>query len=104
MADFNRRLNGIEARLPSAGQVGDRQRGEQMASEIRQCLSGFGIDSDKLFASMIEEYGEFPSTRDYFICLGQVLAERPNVKAAISAILCKYIVRAEDVDLQEPVS
>src|ERR1700730_8650251 len=92
---IHHRLSRLEARVPPEMPQGDPKRGKQIMSEIRACLGGFGINFDRLIEDMNAKFGQ-PSTRmGFFVNFGIALAEQPEAKEAVSALLHKHILRSE---------
>ena len=86
---LRRRLARLEALVPPApvGSHGKRVAGVE--DEVRKCLGALGLDLDQLYARLVAQFG-WPSTRrDFFFCLGQVLADRPQAKEAVSQLLLR---------------
>jgi hypothetical protein len=89
---IRQRLTRLEARIPPVLPVKDPERGKQVLSDVRECLGDFGINLDRLFKDMVHEFGQPSSRREFFIRFGIALADRPEAKEAVSALLYKHIM------------
>src|SRR5258707_8495801 len=89
---IRRRLTQLEARIPAVRPVEDPEHGKQVLGDVRDCLEDFGINVDCLFESMVDEFGQPSSRREFFIRFGIALADRPEAKEALSALLYKHII------------
>jgi len=89
---IKQRLTRLEARVPAVLPLPDLKRGKQMIIEVRKCLESFAINFDQLVEDMVDEFG-LPSTRrEFFVRFGIALAEEPEAKEAVSALMYKHIM------------
>jgi hypothetical protein len=66
--------------------------GREARQQVRKCLESFAINFDRLVEDMVDEFG-LPSTRrEFFVRFGIALAEEPEAKEAVSALMCKHIM------------
>jgi hypothetical protein len=89
---IRQRLTQLEARMPPILPLADPERGKQVLGDVRDSLGGFGINLDRLFEDMVDEFGLPSSRREFFIHFGIALADRSEVKEAVSALLYKNII------------
>jgi hypothetical protein len=89
---IGQRLTQLEARMPPILPLADPERGKQVLSDVRNCLGDFGINLDCLFEGMVNEFGQPSDRREFFIRFGIALADRPEAKEAVSALLYKHII------------
>ena len=89
---IHQRLTRLEARIPPVLSVEDPERGKHVLSDVRACLGDFGINLDCLFEGMVNEFGQPSDRREFFIRFGIALADRPEAKEAVSALLNKHII------------
>jgi hypothetical protein len=89
---IRQRLTQLEARIPPVLPVEDPERGKQVLGDVRECLGDIGINLDRLFKDIVHEFG-LPSTRrEFFVRFGIALAEEPEAKEAVSALMYKHIM------------
>jgi hypothetical protein len=63
-----------------------------MFIEVRKCLESFAIDFDQLVEDMVDNFGVPSTRREFFVRFGIALAEQPEAKEAVSALLYKHII------------
>jgi hypothetical protein len=63
-----------------------------MFIEVRKCLESFAINFDRLVEDMVDEFGQPSTRREFFVRFGIALAEEPDAKDAVSALLYKHII------------
>jgi hypothetical protein len=89
---IKQRLTRLEARVPAALPPPDPKRGKQMLIEVRKCLESFAINFGRLVEDMVDEFGQPSTRREFFVRFGIALAEEPEAKEAVSALLLKHIM------------
>jgi hypothetical protein len=89
---IRQRLTRLEERFPPVLPLEDPNHGKQVLGDVRACLGDFGINLDRLFEGMVDEFGQPSSRREFFIRFGIALADRPEAKESVSALLYKHIM------------
>jgi hypothetical protein len=90
--EIRHRLTRLEAWIPPVPSVEDPERGKQVLGDVRDCLGDFGINLDCLFEDMVDKFGVPSTRREFFVRFGIALAEEPEAKEAVSALMYKHIM------------